>query len=271
MVPPAVVLVVSVLMGTKVPASLLLQGVLFAALTIAWVSVRHHRNRSVRRVAVSRSRLAAAGGLLAVSAISGVVVGPRLPGADDDRFVLRDEVEPPFDPLTEPSPLASYRNYTDQDVREDEIVTVRGLPDGARLRIAAMDAYSGTEWEATGSGSVLAGEYLRVGAEIPSEGLGPEADVSVEVHKPEGVWVPLAGDVTSVDFEGDARRGARRRRAGLGPDRHRGDPQPGAARRPVPVHRRVRRPARGRTPWWRPRSTPGSRAASPTTRCPPSS
>ena len=26
-----------------------------------------------------------------------------------------------FDPLTEPSPLVSYRNYTDQDVREDPV------------------------------------------------------------------------------------------------------------------------------------------------------
>ena len=201
--PPAAILVVSVLMGTKRPASLLLQGVAFGVLTIAWVSLRHHRNRSVHRATPSRSRMVTAGGLLVVAAIGGVLVGPRLPGADaDDRFVLRDEVEPPFDPLTEPSPLAAYRNYTDQDEREDEVLTVRGLPDGARIRIASMDSYSGTEWEATGSGSVLAGEYLRVGAAIPDEGLGVETEVSVEVHEPEGVWVPLAGDVTSLDFAG---------------------------------------------------------------------
>lgn len=202
--PPAAVLVVSVLMGTKRPASLLLQGVVFAALTIAWISTRHHRNRAVNRGSVSRARLVTASGLLVVSAVSGVFVGPRLPGADTaDRYVLRQDVEPPFDPLTEPSPLASYRNYTDQDVREDEVLTVRGLPDGARIRIAAMDSYSGTEWEATGDGSVVAGEYLRVGAEIPAEGHGAPARVEVEVHRPEGVWVPLGGDVTNLDFAGE--------------------------------------------------------------------
>lgn len=201
--PPTAVLVVSVLMGTKRPASLLLQGVVFTALTIAWVSARHHRNRAVNRGSVSRSRLATATGLLLVSAVSGVFVGPRLPGADtSDRYVLRQDVEPPFDPLTEPSPLASYRNYTDQDVREDPVLTVVGLPDGARIRIAAMDSYSGTEWEVTGDGSVVAGEYLRVGAEIPAEGLGAPTGVEVEVHRPEGVWVPLAGDVTNLDFLG---------------------------------------------------------------------
>lgn len=201
--PPTALLVVSVLMGTKRPASLVLQGVVFAAVVLAWVSVRHHRGRAVNRVAMPRSRLAAAGGLLAVSALGGVLIGPRLPGADlEDRYVLRDQVEPPFDPLTQPSPLAGYRNYTDQDVREDEILTVRGLPAGGRIRIASMDAYSGTEWEATGSGSVLAGEYLRVGARIPAAGLGPEVEMTIEVHKPHGVWVPLAGDVTSLDFLG---------------------------------------------------------------------
>lgn len=202
--PATAALVVSVLMGTKRPASLLLQGIIFAALTIAWIAVRHHRNRSVGPTTVSRTRLVTATGLLVVSAVGGFVVGPLLPGADSrDRYVLRDDVEPPWDPLTEPSPLASYRNYTDQDVREDEILTARGLPEGAHVRIAAMDAYSGTEWEATGSGSVLAGEYLRVGASIPSEGRGDEAEVEVEIHKPAGVWVPLAGDITALDFRGD--------------------------------------------------------------------
>ena len=205
--PPTAVLAVSVLMGTKRPASLLLQGVVFAAVTLAWVAVRHQRARSITRTAVSRSRLATAGALLAVSALCGVVIGPRLPGAHaEDRYVLRDEVEPPFDPLTEPSPLVSYRNYTNQDVRDEAVLTATGLPDGARIRIASMDAYSGTVWQATGDGSLLAGEYQRVGAEVPASGRGEEAEVEVEIRKPEGVWVPLAGDVTGIEFEGDRAR-----------------------------------------------------------------
>ncbi len=206
-IPPAIVLAVSVLMGTNRPASLLLQGVVFAAFTIAWVSLRHHRARAVNGSVLSRSRLTSASLLLVVSAVSGVVVGPLLPGAQtDERYVLRDDVVPPFDPLTEPSPLASYRNYTNQDVRDDAVLRAQGLPDGARLRIAAMDDFSGTVWRATGDGSLLAGEYLRVGAEIPSEELGEESTVTVTVEKPEGVWVPLAGDVTGLEFLGDRGR-----------------------------------------------------------------
>lgn len=202
--PPVLVLMVSVLMGVKTPASLLLQGAAFAALVIAWISLRHHRHRQIVRSGVARSRVVVAVGLLAVSAAGGVVVGPRLPGASElDRYVLREDVEPPFDPLKEPSPLAGYRNYTDQDVREDEILTVAGLPAGARMRIAVMDDYDGLVWRATGSGSALAGEYLRVGEQIPSDGLGVERMLAVEIHKPQGVWVPLAGDVTGLTFTGE--------------------------------------------------------------------
>lgn len=203
-IPPTIVLVVSVLMGTKRPASLLLQGVVFAGVTIAWVSVRYQRERRINVATNSRSRLLAGAVLIGISAFGGTVIGPMLPGGGElDRYVLRQDVEPPFDPLTEPSPLAGYRNYSDQDRRTDEIVRVQGLPAGARIHIGIMDSYSGTEWRATGSGSVLAGEYLRVGAEIPADGLGLEQAVTVEMLRPHGVWVPLGGDVTGLAFRGD--------------------------------------------------------------------
>lgn len=207
-IPPALVLAISVLMGTKRPAHLVLQGAVFAALTIAWVSVRHRRHREINRGRLSPQRGAMALGLLGLAGIGGIVAGPNLPGAErNDRFVLRDEVEPPFDPLTEPSALAGFRNYTDQDVRTEEILTVEGLPRGGRIRIASMDEYDGLVWRSTGSGSVMAGQYLRVGADIPTDGFGEEHTVRVEIHRPHGVWVPLAGDVSSVDFGGpDAER-----------------------------------------------------------------
>lgn len=207
-VPPAAVLVASVLMGTKRPASLLLQGAVFAAVTIAWVTARHRRGRELNQARMAPPRLAMAAGLLVVGGLGGIVVGPRLPGGmDNERYVLRDEVEPPFDPLTEPSALIGFRNYTDQDGRAEEVLTATGLPAGARLRISSMDAYDGLVWRSTGSGSVVAGQYLRVGAEIPTDGLGVEHEVHVEIHRPHGVWVPLGGDVSNLSFEGaDAAR-----------------------------------------------------------------
>ncbi len=46
-----------------------------------------------------------------------------------DRFVLRDEIVPPFDPLEFPSPLAGFRNYT-KDLAETPLFTVTGLEPG---------------------------------------------------------------------------------------------------------------------------------------------
>lgn len=201
--PPLAVLVVGVLVGTDRPASLLLQGVVFAMTTMAWLSLRHDRDRRVVTGSTSRSRLTGAVGLLGISAVGGILVGPHLPGASPDRYVLRDEVVPPFLPLTEPSPLAAYRNYTDEDHRDEEILTVTGLPVGGRIRIAAMDRYNGLVWQVSGDGSPLAGEFRHVGAELPTSTDGISHDLEITIRRPHGVWVPLAGDVADIDFRGE--------------------------------------------------------------------
>src|SRR5699024_9465040 len=142
-------------------------------------------------------------GLLGVSAVGGILIGPYLPGASPDRYVLREEVVPPFQPLTEPSPLASYRNYTDEDKQDEDVLTVSGLPVGGRVRMASMDRYNGLVWQVSGDGSDLAGEFRHVGSELPTEIEGTTHDLEVTVHRPHGVWVPMAGDVAGLDFLGD--------------------------------------------------------------------
>ena len=204
--PLILLLAVSVLMGTKRPASLLLQGVIFGGGLLAWMSVRYRRGRELHETSLSRRRLARAVALLTLAAAFGGIIGPRLPGADaNDRYVWRDDVEPPFDPLKEPSALAGFRTYTDEDVRDDEILTVDGLPPGERVRIAMMDDYDGLVWRGSGTGTVLAGEYLRVGAQFPVDLDTDSVDMSFQIHKPQGVWLPLAGDVGSIEFVGDDR------------------------------------------------------------------
>lgn len=201
-VPPVALLAVSLLMGTKRPVSLLLQGAVFGAAVLGWLSVRHRRGRELHEARLSPRRFVGAVALLAVAAAIGGLVGPVLPGASaHDRYVLRDDVEPPFDPLSEPSALAGFRRYTDEAVRDDRILTVSGLPPGERIRIAMMDDYDGLVWRGSGSGSVLAGEYLRVGAELPTDLDTERVDLSFKIIKPHGVWLPLAGDVRSLTFD----------------------------------------------------------------------
>ena len=208
--PPMILLVVSVLFGVRRPASLLLQGALFGGLTIAWASVRHRRHREVGATVStvgSRQRAALAGVLLVVACFGGMVIGPHLPGAAaNDRFVLRDEVEPPFDPLKEPSALAGYRNYTDPGKRDDEITHRPGPPEG---RTAADRSHGRLRRSRVAIDRV----GLRVGWRVPAgrrnaaHGRPRQPhEVKVQIHRPHGVWVPLAGDVRSLDFTGPARR-----------------------------------------------------------------
>lgn len=204
---PVAVMVVSVLFGTRRPASLVLQGVVFGAVVIAWLALREARRRTVV-VGVPASRRLLSGGALVVLVAGGAAfVGPLLPGADaNPRFVLREEVDPPFDPLAEPSPLAGYRRYTGVESREEPILDIVGLPAGVPVRLAVLDAYDGLVWRATGEGSALSGRFVRIGEEVLDPVEGTRASVEVTIHEPHGVWLPTVGDVVSIDFDGDEDR-----------------------------------------------------------------
>ena len=108
-----------ILLGVREPASLLLQGVLFAGLAMAWLVLRTHR-RVVRdddarlggRVRGIPDRLR--GGADRLAASLALPVATWSTGSDDERLVLRDHVEPPFDVGQYPSPLSSFRRYVEE-------------------------------------------------------------------------------------------------------------------------------------------------------------
>ncbi|WP_448629162.1 transglutaminase family protein [Cellulomonas soli] len=128
---------------------------------------------------------------------AGVLAGPVVVG-DTPRFVLRDEITPPFDPRDFPSPLSAYRRYV--QLGEDSVLfTVDGLPEGARVRLATMDTYDGVVWNVAGDGSAEdSGRFRRVGAQIESGAQGSPAEVTVEIGALGGVWLPTVGQATSV-------------------------------------------------------------------------
>jgi len=80
------------------------------------------------------------------------------------RNVVRAELQPPFEPRRHDSPLAGFRAAFDEEVADDVMLDIRGLPDGAGVRMATLDSYDGIvytvgeEWSARSS----------TGAEIPS-------------------------------------------------------------------------------------------------------
>ncbi|GAA3807671.1 transglutaminase-like domain-containing protein [Cellulomonas soli] len=182
--------VAAALLGTRealVPPAV--AGIVPAVLLLGWASWRVGGLRPRRVVAL--------GTVTAVAVAVGVLAGPVVVG-DTSRYVLRDEIVPPFDPRDYPSPLSAFRKYVRQD--EDTVLfTVDGLPDGARVRLATMDEYDGVVWNVAGDGSAQdSGEFRRVGPTIETSSSGTRAHVEVEVAALSGVWLPTVGQSTSV-------------------------------------------------------------------------
>lgn len=204
-VPPAVVLAVTVLFGVEEPVSLLLQGALFGGLVVAWLSLRVRRT-SPALVAGGRRRALAGAAMVGVVVAGALVVGPGLPGANaHDRYLLREQIDPPFDPSQYPSPLARFRDFHGEKPIEEPLFTVDGLPPGELVRFAVMDDYDGYVWRASPPGSVVGGTYQRVGDEVPGAAEGSRATVRFEMGslaEVDSVWIPTAGSPASIRFEG---------------------------------------------------------------------
>ena len=196
-VPAGLVLVVSVLMGTAQPVSLLLEGGLFAVLAVLWLALTS-RTWTVPDLTRAVAGLA----VLAVAAGVGAFTGPAVTDAlGAERYVLRDEVEPPFDIRAYPSPLNGFRKYTNQE-RDTPLFTVSGATEGSRIRLATMDAYDGTVWNVAGGvegdgGS--SGSFRRLGIN-PAE--SANTVVEIQVQGLTGVWMPAMGDLRAVTFTG---------------------------------------------------------------------
>ncbi|WP_413452748.1 transglutaminase domain-containing protein [Georgenia phoenicis] len=195
LVAPALVLALSILLGTSRELLALPLALVGGIGGLLWATWRTGRLQQGRPVAVLV--------LVAVAAVGGTGVGLLAPG-DTHRVVLREIIEPPLDPHDYPSPLAGFRAYL-KDHREDTILTVSGLPAGAPVRLATMDAYDGTTWAVAGSvdGSAAgSGTFTRIGERV--EATVPDDAVTVEVELGEyaGVWLPTVGRTYDVELAG---------------------------------------------------------------------
>lgn len=219
---PLVVVAVSILFGTTVPASLYLQGAAVAALTLWWVSHVQRDRRLLDGAAVGHRRWVGGLAMLAVAALIAVLVGSHVPGANSNpRFVLREITEPVPNPLEFPSPLASYRRYTNGTdygsltneaessgvgLGDEELFEVRGLGPDQRLRLAVMDTYTDGVVFDVGSETNGSGEFRRVAERFSTKAsVDEEVEVEVEVLRGEtagytDVWVPMAELPTSIRF-----------------------------------------------------------------------
>ncbi|WBU38311.1 transglutaminaseTgpA domain-containing protein [Homoserinibacter sp. YIM 151385] len=226
-IPSVVILVVGIVFGpATVPWPVPLALALLAVILLWCVRLRSMRRRAAirllapevqerpRRLEAVADRIAgvrsvvAAGLILALAAGAGIGATTGLPPAGE-RDVLRTAVEQPFDPRAYPSPLAGLRRYLAVERRDEVMLHVDGLPDGARLRVAALDSYDGVVYSVGSSQEETAsGSFVRVPTSVDQSGVdGVEVVLEVEILGYRGVWVPLAGAFEEIGFRGgDAQR-----------------------------------------------------------------
>ncbi|MFF2276684.1 transglutaminase domain-containing protein [Agromyces sp. NPDC058126] len=197
---PALLYLSGILLGTDEAYFAGIRGVAFAVIALVWIAWRRGTTveasgdgaKRLQRQKITGTAVVVAGAV-AIGAVAGLAVAPVSPA----RFVLRDEIVPPFDPLEFPSPLSGFRKYT-KDLAEETLFTVRGLEPGDTLRLATMDAYTGRLWNVAGPEDVGAdgGGYGIVGESLPEPelaDLGSAREIEVEVGAYADVWLPTVG------------------------------------------------------------------------------
>jgi transglutaminase-like putative cysteine protease len=214
---PVAVLAAVILLGTAQPASRITQGLLFGCVALTWTAIRHQRRRPlVRAGARPLSQLLTAAALLSLVAGGTALLAPNMPGGQShQRVVLRSYVQPPFDISNYPSPLVGFRKYTKDanQLWDQTLFTVAGLPAGAKIRLAVLNDYEGSVWSVTNDASATmpgqpAGTFQRVGARIARTTTGTPATLHVTIGpayaaaKDINAWLPVSGQTTQVTFTG---------------------------------------------------------------------
>ena len=212
MLPAVLALIVGISFGTKIAFWPAVLGVLVAGVVIAWSAWRRAgwrtglndevevTNDTRFRGRARRQRTRGAVGMIAAALlVAGLISIPVQPTS---RAVLRDTVEPPIELAEYPSPLAGYRNWY-KNFEESTLMTVSGMPEDARLRIATFDYYDGTVYAVAGSQqSSGSGSFARIGDEVLVQQSGTPATVRVELQDYSGIWVPEVGYIQSLRFDG---------------------------------------------------------------------
>ena len=207
---PVAIYFTSVITGTQEPYLAAFRGISFAAVAIVWLSWRRPSvpglgERGARLLV--RRRILGVGAVALVGVVLASTLGFVLAPTPESRFVLRQEVDPPFDPLLYPSPLSGFRKYT-KDLTDTVLFSVTGLDKGQRIRLATMDSYDGNLWNVTGpdiyregSGSfTLVGRSARPTVFVTP---GENTSVAVSVGDYQDFWLPAVGYPEQFTFGGD--------------------------------------------------------------------
>ncbi len=204
---PTALYVASVLTGTSQPYLAAVRGVAFAIIALVWLSWRIPDTTNVSLSESSgllRRKLIGVGVIALVAVVGGTLLGAASAPGTAQRFVLRENIQPPFDPLVYPSPLSGFRSYA-KSTSTATLFTVDGLTKGDRIRIATMDSYNGQVWNVTSptTQSQGSGVFGLVGARLTPPSLlnvAGHEKLTVDIGKYHDVWMPATGYPISVNF-----------------------------------------------------------------------
>ncbi|GAA1525863.1 transglutaminase-like domain-containing protein [Nocardioides humi] len=196
------VLVLASAFGDVAAQAALTRGLVVAVVGVVWLrwrSLRHVRARWGRRVLAT---------LVVVGVAGGAATGlGALADPDANRVVLRDHVDPPFDPRDYPSPLAKFRAYKKEPIRTGTtLFTVDGLDSGTLVRFAVMDTYDGIVWNVSGGpGSAHDSGTFRRLRNDPDANARATVHGRITINDYTGVWVPSVGETLSMTPVRDGR------------------------------------------------------------------
>ncbi len=198
------------------------RGIGLTVIAIAWATFRRDalRRSDTRKVSVNRPqgdagtaqrarirRLGTAAAVIAASVAITAVAAP-LVTASDDRKVLRNVVVPPFDPKDYITPLASFRTFV-KDKKDDTLFVVKGLPRDGRVRLGALDAFNGTNYnmDPNGSGNFSkVGDTKSVNTLADTSSVVPTNDYAMDItiEDYQGYFVPGGRKTTGLSFDQSA-------------------------------------------------------------------
>ncbi|WP_430868072.1 transglutaminase domain-containing protein [Demequina aurantiaca] len=151
------------------------------------------------------SRLAggtAALAMVAVAVAMSVIVAAPI-AQSTPREVIRSALDPRLVVETKVGPLSSYREYFGDDAFEAVLFTVSveaGTPE--RVRLATLPYFDGEEFSAADPQGAAVARFQRVPSHVEVEGETQDVVTNVAIGVQSGIWVPLVGELGSVDFEG---------------------------------------------------------------------
>ena len=207
---PLLTLALAALLASPERGVALALGAIVAAGALCITVVQQRALRASERVDTRRRLLIGgrAAAMLTVVAVAAPFVGQQLPLADShDRYDLRDQIDPPWDPLSVPSPLVQLKASL-KDTRVDDVVfTVSSDTPVTRWQVAVLGSYDGVVWTVAADNSDAEEEFDTVDSRLPDAPRGsidpdaPSVSATVTIADLGGPWMPSPGWPERVEVD----------------------------------------------------------------------